>query len=65
MRPKSNAEDQRMGVCMKYIHGGPKVGPRTAGRFRGKFAIKWLLRIPPLHAYVVTLLCETFMSVNQ
>jgi len=29
------------------------------GRFLGKFAVKWILKIPPHLAYVATLPCET------
>ena len=35
------------------------------GRFFGKFAVNWLLKIPPHRAYVATLPCETFMSENK
>jgi len=31
-------------------------------RFLGKFAVKWILKIPPHLAYVATLPCETLMS---
>ena len=34
-------------------------------RFLGKFAVKCLLAIPQLLAYVATLPCETFMSENK
>ena len=34
-------------------------------RFPGKFAAKWLLKIPPLLAYVATLPCETLMFGNK
>ena len=34
-------------------------------RFLGKFAVKWLLKIPPNLAYVATLPCETLMSENK
>jgi len=36
-----------------------------AGRFLGKFAVSWLLKILPLLAYVATLPCETLMSENK
>jgi len=36
-----------------------------SGRFLGKFAIKWLLKIPPHLAYVATLPHETVMSENK
>jgi len=36
-----------------------------AGRFLGKFVIKWILKIPPPLAYVATLPCETLMSAKQ
>jgi len=35
------------------------------GRFLGKFAVKWIIKIPPHLAYVATPLCETLMSANQ
>jgi len=53
-----------------------KVGPQThdhnsviskpikivfTGRFLGKFAVKWILKVPPLLAYVATLPCETLV----
>jgi len=34
------------------------------GTLRGKFAIKWLLMMPPYLNSVATLPCETLMSVN-
>jgi len=57
-----------------------KSGPRThdhnyvkslpiynffTGRFLSKFAVKWILNIPPHLAYVATLPCETLMSEKQ
>ena len=38
---------------------------KFTGRFLVKFAVKWILKIPPHLAYVATLLCETFMSAKQ
>jgi len=35
------------------------------GRFLGKFAVKWTLKIAPHVAHVATLLCETLMSAKQ
>ena len=35
------------------------------GRFLGKLAVKWLLTVLPLLAYVATLPCETLMSENK
>jgi len=35
------------------------------GRFLGKFAAKWILKIPPHLVYVATLPCETFTSAKQ
>ena len=32
-------------------------------KFRGKFAVNWLLKIPPLLAYVATLPCEIFVRL--
>ena len=35
------------------------------GRFLGKFAVKWILKVPPHLACVATLPCETLMSAKQ
>ena len=35
------------------------------GRFFSRFAVKWILKIPPHLAYVAALLCETLMSPKQ
>jgi len=35
------------------------------GRFLGKFAVKWISKIPPHLAYVATLPCETLISAKQ
>jgi len=35
------------------------------GRLLGKFAVKWISKIPPHLAYVATLPCETLMSAKQ
>ena len=35
------------------------------GRFLSKFAVKWILKIPPHRASVATLPCETLMSAKQ
>ena len=35
------------------------------GRFLSKFAVKWILKIPPHLAYVPTLPCEILMSAKQ
>jgi len=35
------------------------------GRFLGKFAVKWISKIPMHLAYVATLPCETLMSAKQ
>ena len=34
-------------------------------RFFGKFAVKWISRIPPHPANVATLPCETLLSAKQ
>ena len=34
-------------------------------RFRGKFAVKMHIKIPPHLAYVATLPCETLMSAKE
>jgi len=64
----------------KYIQGGPKSGVTDSwpyfcqiltdleqfiGRFLGKFAVKWILKISPHLAYVATLPFETLMSAKQ
>jgi len=38
---------------------------KSTERFRGKFAVKCVLKIPPRLAYVATLLCETLISGKQ
>ena len=38
---------------------------KITGRFLGKFAVKWILKIPPHVACVATLPCETLMSATQ
>ena len=35
------------------------------GRFLSKYAVKWILKIPPHLAYVATLPCKTLMSAKQ
>ena len=35
------------------------------GRVHSKFAVIWILSIPPHRAYVATLPCETLMSVKK
>ena len=66
---------------MLDIQGGPKKRGRRLmtiilsnlnrfkkkiiGRFLGKFAVKWILKIPPHFACVATLLRETLMSAKQ
>jgi len=69
------------GVFKHYIQGGlKKWGHRLmtiilsnldhfknffTGRFLGKFAVKWILKIPPHLADVATLPSETLMSAKQ
>ena len=36
-----------------------------ARKFLGKFVVKWILKLPPLLAYVATLPCETLISAKQ
>jgi len=38
---------------------------KITGRFLGKFAVKWILKIPPHLAYVATLPCKTLMPAKQ
>ena len=35
------------------------------GRFLGKFAVKWISKIPLYLAYVATLPCQTLMSAKE
>jgi len=42
-----------------------RVKKQFTGRFLGKFAVKYILKIPPNLAYVATLPCETLMSAKQ
>jgi len=35
------------------------------GRFLGKFAVKWILKLPPHLSRVATLPCKTLMSAKQ
>jgi len=51
------------GYAQVDLQGGPKTTFFT-GRFFTKFAVKWILKIPPHFAYVAyvaTLPCETLM----
>ena len=38
---------------------------KITGIFFNKFVVNWLLKNPPLLAYVATLPCETLMSENK
>ena len=38
---------------------------KFTGRFLGKFAVKWIFKIPPHLPYVVTLLCGTLTLAKQ
>jgi len=38
---------------------------KITGRYLGKFAVKWVLKVPPHLAYVAALPCETLMSPKQ
>jgi len=38
---------------------------KFTGRFLRKYAVKWILKIPPYLAYVATLPCKTLMSAKQ
>jgi len=38
---------------------------KFTGRLLGKFAVKWILKVPPHLSYVATLPCETLMSPKQ
>ena len=68
-------------TLVKIYRVSQKAGPQThdynsvksepikkvfcTGRFIDKFAVKWILKIPPHLAYVATLPCETLMSAKQ
>jgi len=38
---------------------------KFTGRFLSKFAVKWILKIPPHLAYIAALPCETLMLAKQ
>ena len=50
---------------MAIILSNPNRFKKFTGRFLGKFAVKWIFKIPPHLLYVVTLLCETLTSAKQ
>ena len=52
---------------LTHDHYSVKYGPikKITGSFRGKFAVKWILKLPPHLAYVATLPCEPLMSAKQ
>jgi len=58
--PKSGATDSWPQFCQ--ILASLK---KFTGRFQGKFAVKWILKVPPHLAYVATLPCETVKSAKQ
>ena len=49
-------------IILSYLSRIKKI---CTGRFFDKFAVKWMLKIPPYLAYVATLPCETLMSAKQ
>ena len=56
--PKSGATDSWQYFCQTLTDFKKDIN----GRFVGKFAVKWILKIPPRLAWVATLPCETLMS---
>jgi len=38
---------------------------KFTGRFLSKFAVKWILKVPPHLVYVAILPCETLLSAKQ
>jgi len=50
---------------MTIILSNLKQLKKFTGRFPGKFAVKWILKIPLHLAYVATLPCETLLSAKQ
>jgi len=47
------------------VRSKPIFKKNFTGRFLDKFAVKWILKIPPHLALVATLPCETLMSAKQ
>ena len=50
-----------MTIFLSYLNRSKK----NNGKFLGKFAVKWIITIPPHLACVVTLPCETLMSAKE
>jgi len=76
MQSNYNKVNYRKGTARRCVQGGQKRDHRLiaiilsnlnrfqiffTGRFLGKFAVKWILKISLHLAYVVTLPCEIFM----
>ena len=51
-----------MTIILSILTDFPNVFTR---QFPGKFAVKWISKIPPHLAYVATLPCETLMTAKQ
>jgi len=51
-----------MTIVMSYLNRFKK---KLVGKFLGKSAAKWILKLPPQFAYVATLHCLTLMSAKQ
>ena len=58
--PKNGATDSAIILSILY-----RLKKNFTGRFLGKFAVKWISKIPPHLAYVATLPCEKLMSAKQ
>ena len=79
--PTAQVDHESFSICNKQIYRvGQKRGYRHmtvivsipnrfmtffTGRFLGKFAIKWISKIPSHLAYVATLPCETKRAIND
>ena len=50
-----------MTIFLSYLNRSKK----NNGKFLGKFAVKWIITIPPHLACVATLPCETLMSAKE
>ena len=51
-----------MTILLSYLN---RLQKKFTGRFLGKFAVKWILKISPHLVYVATLPCETLMPAKQ
>jgi len=51
-----------MTIILSNLHRFKK---KFTGRLLSKFAVKWILKIPPHLAYIATLPCETLASAKE